>query len=201
MDGMESSWKVNAPHPPSSFWPTPPPPPCFLLVGLLYLSNQIGSRFATQVCLVVVTQTLDKFALFSPPSLRSAIVDGIGNFFFVPRTCFALWRSQKLLLFFSVSLILVFVLVAVAAAVREMEKEEKSQKGTSRAAETDFVLQWGSRKRLRCAKLKKRQNLNSKSPDCSGGKKKLNCRSVAVAAAEKDDSCSFPLHLPQRLNK
>lgn len=110
-------------------------------------------------------------------------------------------QTQKNLFFLSflVSLILVFVLVAVAVAVavREMEKEEKSQKGTSRAAETDFVLQWGSRKRLRCAKLKKRQNLNSKSPDCSGGKKKLNCR--AVADADKDDSCSFPL--PQRLNK
>ncbi|KAF3444390.1 hypothetical protein FNV43_RR14082 [Rhamnella rubrinervis] len=79
-----------------------------------------------------------------------------------------------------------------------MEEEGKSQKGY-RAAETDFVLQWGNRKRLRCVKLKKDQNLNGKSTDVSG-KRKFTSR---AAAAEKDSSsfaqrlsrsCSSPMN-------
>ncbi|GLU19598.1 hypothetical protein SLE2022_358390 [Rubroshorea leprosula] len=37
-------------------------------------------------------------------------------------------------------------------------EEGKIQRGTRGATETDFGLQWGSRKRLRCFKLKKAQN-------------------------------------------
>lgn len=89
-------------------------------------------------------------------------------------------------------MVLKFILfIFFLGSCREMEKEGKSQKGC-RAAETDFVLQWGNRKRLRCVKLKKDQNLNSKSPDFSG-KRKFTSRAVA---AEKDSS-SFP----QRLNR
>ncbi|XP_062076517.1 uncharacterized protein LOC133781504 isoform X2 [Humulus lupulus] len=82
-----------------------------------------------------------------------------------------------------------------------MEKEVKSQKGcaaatvsaTATAAETDFVLQWGNRKRLRCVKVKKDQNLNGKSsPDCLD-RKKITSRLISSA---KDSS-----PLQQRLNK
>ena len=83
----------------------------------------------------------------------------------------------------------------------EMEKDVKSQKGcaatavviVSAAAETDFVLQWGNRKRLRCVKVKKDQSLNGKSsPDCLD-RKKISSRLISSA---KDSS-----PLQQRLNK
>ncbi|PON64152.1 hypothetical protein PanWU01x14_126740 [Parasponia andersonii] len=74
-----------------------------------------------------------------------------------------------------------------------MEKEGKSQKGCAATAETDFVLQWGNRKRLRCVKVKKDQSLNGKSSDCLD-RKKITSRLISSA---KDSSS--PLH--QRLNK
>ncbi|KAI5321056.1 PREDICTED: unknown [Prunus dulcis] len=71
-----------------------------------------------------------------------------------------------------------------------MEKEGKSQR-ESKATESDFVLQWGNRKRLRCAKVKKDQSLsNTKSSDCLR-KKKIASR------AEKES----PAPLPQRIDK
>lgn len=74
-----------------------------------------------------------------------------------------------------------------------MEKEGKSQKGC-KAAETDFLLQWGNRKRLRCLKVKKDQNLNTKPSSSSLGKKKITTpRALTVG---KDSSS-----LPQPLNK
>ncbi|KAG8657728.1 uncharacterized protein LOC110608166 [Manihot esculenta] len=61
-----------------------------------------------------------------------------------------------------------------------MEKEKKSQTAT----ETDFVLQWGTKKRLRCVKVKKDQNLANKSkPIDSLPKKKFTSR---VVTAEKE---------------
>ncbi|KAF4363358.1 hypothetical protein G4B88_002105 [Cannabis sativa] len=82
-----------------------------------------------------------------------------------------------------------------------MEKEGKSQKGSSAAtvvaaptaAETDFVLQWGNRKRLRCVKVKKDQNFNGKSPSDCLDSKKISSRLLSSA---KDSS-----PLQQRLNK
>ncbi|KAH7532278.1 hypothetical protein FEM48_Zijuj04G0002900 [Ziziphus jujuba var. spinosa] len=75
-----------------------------------------------------------------------------------------------------------------------MEKEGKSLKGSKAAAETDFVLQWGNRKRLRCLKVKKDQNLNPKPSSDSLGKKKIPAsRAVTLG---KDSSS-----IPQRLNK
>jgi hypothetical protein len=66
-----------------------------------------------------------------------------------------------------------------------MEKEKKSEA----AGDTDFVLQWGSTKRLRCVKVKKAQNLGNKSKlNDSLPKKKLTSRGVAT---EKD----FPSRL------
>ncbi|XP_065877126.1 uncharacterized protein [Euphorbia lathyris] len=61
-----------------------------------------------------------------------------------------------------------------------MEKEKKSQSAT----ETDFLLQWGTKKRLRCVKVKKEQTFASKSkPIDSLPKKKLSSR---IVAAEKE---------------
>ncbi|KDP42066.1 hypothetical protein JCGZ_01854 [Jatropha curcas] len=61
-----------------------------------------------------------------------------------------------------------------------MEKEKKSQRG----AETDFVLQWGTKKRLRCVKVKKDRNLaNTSKPTDSLPKKKLTSR---IITAEKE---------------
>ncbi|KAJ9153329.1 hypothetical protein P3X46_026777 [Hevea brasiliensis] len=61
-----------------------------------------------------------------------------------------------------------------------MEKEKKSQTAT----ETDFVLQWGTKKRLRCVKVKKDQNLANKSkPIDSLPKKKFTSR---IVTAEKE---------------
>ncbi|KAJ7009413.1 hypothetical protein NC653_000176 [Populus alba x Populus x berolinensis] len=58
-----------------------------------------------------------------------------------------------------------------------MEKEKKSEA----AGDTDFVLQWGSTKRLRCVKVKKTQNLGNKSKlNDSLPKKKLTSRAVAT---------------------
>ncbi|XP_011048182.1 PREDICTED: uncharacterized protein LOC105142309 [Populus euphratica] len=66
-----------------------------------------------------------------------------------------------------------------------MEKEKKSEA----AGDTDFVLQWGSTKRLRCVKVKKVQNSGNKSKlNDSLPKKKLTSRAVAT---EKD----FPSRL------
>lgn len=69
-----------------------------------------------------------------------------------------------------------------------MEKEGKREK------ERDFVLQWGNRKRLRCVKVKKDQNLNNNqsSSDCLD-KKKITSR---IVSSSKDSS-----PLQQRLNK
>ena len=61
-----------------------------------------------------------------------------------------------------------------------MEKEKKSHRGT----ETDFVLQWGTKKKPRCVKLKKDQNLADKSKQIDSlPKKKSTSR---VVTAEKD---------------
>lgn len=79
-----------------------------------------------------------------------------------------------------------------------MEKESKIQRGhnNNRATETDFGLQWGNRKRLRCVKVKD-QSLANKSDFL--GKKKITSRvdRCVVGTAEKD------LVSPQahRLNK
>ncbi|KAL5563621.1 hypothetical protein UlMin_033368 [Ulmus minor] len=71
-----------------------------------------------------------------------------------------------------------------------MEKEGKREKGCA-ATETDFVLQWGNRKRLRCSKAKKDQNSNGKSSECLDKKKNTS----RVVSAVKESS---PLH--ERLN-
>ncbi|EXC34520.1 hypothetical protein L484_019117 [Morus notabilis] len=78
-----------------------------------------------------------------------------------------------------------------------MEKEGKSEK------ERDFLLQWGNRKRLRCVKVKKDQNLNNNnnnnnnndksSLDCLDKKKVITSR---IVSSPKDSSS-----LQQRLNK
>ncbi|KAJ6307193.1 hypothetical protein OIU76_017058 [Salix suchowensis] len=58
-----------------------------------------------------------------------------------------------------------------------MEKEKKGEA----AGDTDFVLQWGSTKRLRCVKVKKTQNLGNKSKlNDSLPKKKLTSRAVVT---------------------
>ncbi|KAJ8770130.1 hypothetical protein K2173_011225 [Erythroxylum novogranatense] len=63
-----------------------------------------------------------------------------------------------------------------------MEKDKKTQ----RAADTDFVLKWGTKKRLRCVKVKKDQNLANKSkPADSLPKKRLTSR---VIMSEKESS-------------
>ncbi|GLT82447.1 hypothetical protein SLE2022_008160 [Rubroshorea leprosula] len=78
-----------------------------------------------------------------------------------------------------------------------MEKEGKIQRGNSGGTETDFVLQWGNRKRLRCFKLKKAQysanNTNNKSTDALP-KRKLS--SFAVSPAKESSSPQL-----NRLNK
>ena len=59
---------------------------------------------------------------------------------------------------------------------REMMEKEKKSQG---AGDTDFVLQWGSTKRLRCVKVKKAQNLANKSKlNDSLPRKKLTSRAV-----------------------
>lgn len=74
-----------------------------------------------------------------------------------------------------------------------MEKEEKNQR-ECKAVQTDFVLQWGNRKRLRGGKVKKDANfINTKSSDYLT-KRKLN--SSPVATSDKGFSS-----LPQRLNR
>ncbi|CAN1192249.1 hypothetical protein LINPERPRIM_LOCUS22605 [Linum perenne] len=63
-----------------------------------------------------------------------------------------------------------------------MEKEKKS-------SENDFVLQWGTKKRLRCVKLKKNQNLASSSrPTDFFPKKRLTS---AVVSTKKDSPSRF----------
>ena len=91
----------------------------------------------------------------------------------------------------------------------EMEKEAKSHRANNnnnnnngnnnnnnRATETDFGLQWGNRKRLRCVKVKD-QSLANKS-DCLG-KKKITSRvdRRVVSAAEKESVSPQP----HRINK
>lgn len=76
-----------------------------------------------------------------------------------------------------------------------MEKEGKNQ--SQRLKETtDFVLQWGNRKRLRCCKVKKdsknlnqNNSINKSTVDCLS-KKKISSRLLSV---EKGS--------PSRLNK
>ncbi|KAM3740937.1 hypothetical protein ACB098_08G137000 [Castanea mollissima] len=90
-----------------------------------------------------------------------------------------------------------------------MEKEAKSHRANNnnnnnngnnnnnnRATETDFGLQWGNRKRLRCVKVKD-QSLANKS-DCLG-KKKITSRvdRRVVSAAEKESVSPQP----HRINK
>ncbi|CAL1386124.1 unnamed protein product [Linum trigynum] len=63
-----------------------------------------------------------------------------------------------------------------------MDKEKKS-------SETDFLLQWGTKKRLRCVKLKKNQNLAKNSrPADSFPKKRLTS---AVVTLKKDSPSRF----------
>ncbi|KAK2641531.1 hypothetical protein Ddye_023294 [Dipteronia dyeriana] len=75
-----------------------------------------------------------------------------------------------------------------------MEKEGKSQSQRSKEA-TDFVLQWGNRKRLRCCKVKMDSknldgNNNNKSANDSLLKKKISSRVVSIERGS-----------PYRLNK
>ena len=77
-----------------------------------------------------------------------------------------------------------------------MEKEGKNQSQRVKEA-TDFVLQWGNRKRLRCCKVKKESkqfdqnnSSNNKSTTDCLSKKKIPSRVVSV---EKGS--------PNRLNK
>ncbi|KAJ8760088.1 hypothetical protein K2173_010944 [Erythroxylum novogranatense] len=75
------------------------------------------------------------------------------------------------------------VLVKITAANREGETMEKDKKN-QRSADTDFVLQWGTKKRLRCVKMKRDQNLGNKSkPTNSLPKKRLTSR---VVTADKE---------------
>ncbi|WCJ28810.1 hypothetical protein M5689_010482 [Euphorbia peplus] len=62
----------------------------------------------------------------------------------------------------------------------DKEKEKKSQS----AAETDFLLQWGTKKRLRCVKLKKDQNFGNKSKAIDTMPKKKS--SSRIVTAEKE---------------
>ncbi|KAJ6934792.1 hypothetical protein NC651_009707 [Populus alba x Populus x berolinensis] len=62
-----------------------------------------------------------------------------------------------------------------------MEKEKDKEKKSQGAGDTDFVLQWGSTKRLRCVKVKKAQNLANKSKlNDSLPRKKLTSRAVTT---------------------
>ncbi|XP_068339796.1 uncharacterized protein [Pyrus communis] len=71
-----------------------------------------------------------------------------------------------------------------------MEKEGK----TSKATESDFVLQWGNRKRLRCSKLKQDESLsNDRSSDC------LKKKKITSRTADKDSPARHPL--PNRMDK
>lgn len=80
---------------------------------------------------------------------------------------------------------------------RDMENEGIAQK-SNKSGETDFVLQWGNRKRMRYMKVKEPERVTSK-PDCLG-KKKVSSNANGdrrVVSAEKASST------PQnyRLNK
>lgn len=63
-----------------------------------------------------------------------------------------------------------------------MEKEGKSNQRGCRVQDTDFLLQWGKRKRLRCVKVK--NDVDNKSDDCLVRKKitsRIDRRVVAEA--------------------
>ncbi|KAG8637317.1 uncharacterized protein LOC110601348 isoform X2 [Manihot esculenta] len=75
-----------------------------------------------------------------------------------------------------------------------MEKEKKCETAT----ETDFLLQWGTKKRLRCVNVKNDQNLANKSkPIDSLPKKKFTTR---IVTAEKESpspaikNCDLPMN-------
>ncbi|KAF8396010.1 hypothetical protein HHK36_017621 [Tetracentron sinense] len=65
----------------------------------------------------------------------------------------------------------------------DMEKEGKNQR-SCRAPETDFLLQWGNRKRLRCVKIKE-EDISEKS-DGAGRKKTTSRVDRRVVTAEKE---------------
>ncbi|KAG6588128.1 hypothetical protein SDJN02_15746 [Cucurbita argyrosperma subsp. argyrosperma] len=76
-----------------------------------------------------------------------------------------------------------------------MENEGIAQKN-NKSGETDFVLQWGNRKRMRYMKVKEPQRVTNK-PDCLGKKKVSSNGDRRVVTAEKASS-THPTH---RLNK
>ncbi|TYK09966.1 uncharacterized protein E5676_scaffold16G00950 [Cucumis melo var. makuwa] len=76
-----------------------------------------------------------------------------------------------------------------------MEKEEIGQK-SNKSGETDFLLQWGNRKRMRYMKVKEPQRITSK-PDCLGKKKVSSKGDRRVVTAEKASSTQQT----HRLNK
>ena len=78
---------------------------------------------------------------------------------------------------------------------RDMENEGIAQKN-NKSGETDFVLQWGNRKRMRYMKVKEPQRVTNK-PDCLGKKKVSSNGDRRVVTAEKASS-THPTH---RLNK
>uniref|UniRef100_A0A5B6Z7K3 Uncharacterized protein n=1 Tax=Davidia involucrata TaxID=16924 RepID=A0A5B6Z7K3_DAVIN len=71
-----------------------------------------------------------------------------------------------------------------------MEKEEKNQKAC-KPPETDFFLQWGNRKRLRCVRVKDPEI----SDQSNGGRIRRKITSRFITASEKEN---FPLQ-PTRL--
>lgn len=78
---------------------------------------------------------------------------------------------------------------------RDMENEGIAQK-SNKSGETDFLLQWGNRKRMRYMKVKEPQRVTSK-PDCLGKKKVSSNGDRRVVAAEKASSTQQT----HRLNK
>ncbi|XP_022988211.1 uncharacterized protein LOC111485516 [Cucurbita maxima] len=77
-----------------------------------------------------------------------------------------------------------------------MENEEIAQK-SNKSGETDFVLQWGNRKRMRYMKVKEPQRISSKS-DCLGKKKVSSKGDRRVLTANEKPSSAHQTH---RLNK
>jgi len=79
-----------------------------------------------------------------------------------------------------------------------MEKESKIQRGhnNNRTTETDFGLQWGNRKRLRCVKVKD-QSLANKS-DCLGKKKITSRVDRCVVGIPEKELVSPQAHRPNK---
>ncbi|RXI03727.1 hypothetical protein DVH24_038001 [Malus domestica] len=100
-------------------------------------------------------------------------------------------RKSAFFTVISIDLEVSFQWVISKFMVAEMEKEGK----TSKATESDFLLQWGNRKRPRYSKLNKDASLsnNNKSSDC------LRKKKITSRATDKESPAPHPL--PNRMDK